>query len=426
MNEQLSPETLTAVFREHLGPDARCTALSRTPLGNSQETYFVTISGVDGASELVLRRSAAGGTLEWSDRGTEVTVLNAARSAGLPVPKVWWWEPDGSSLERAYTVMDRSPGSNPDLRDNGVCTTLAADLGRWIARLHLDVTPPADIDWPATATVASQEQLDWWVDRARSTSITPEVTGALCGWLAANIPDDGIEPVLLWGDPGPHNVLTDQTGAVTALLDWELTHVGHPMFDLGAARWSCLGHLDREVLTRAYESELGAPVNRDVLRWFEVLACVSRSVMLFDGMTAVLEGRAHDPNVIALGQALVNANMLRAATIAWGLDVRPFADADGAILADPYHTAVGRFLIDDVLEDISNSRVRRGVKIAAALIATPPALPSVGQDPWGCYELESTGRATTENQHRWTAQLMADRGRLAPLIRLYGKTVAAE
>ena len=124
---------------------------------------------------------------------------------------------------------------------------------------------------------------------------------ALAGWLTAHVPDDGAKAVLLWGDPGPHNVLTDDRATITAVLDWELAMVGHPGVDLGAARWSCLGHLDPDVLAAAYVAEGGELPDPPVLAWFEVLACVSRSAMLLDGVRAALDGRCPRPQRACAG-----------------------------------------------------------------------------------------------------------------------------
>ena len=56
-----------------------------------------------------------------------------------------------------------------------------------------------------------------------------------------------VAPALLWGDAGPHNLLVAD-GRITALLDWELAHLGHPLEDLGAAQWACFDVLDPDAI----------------------------------------------------------------------------------------------------------------------------------------------------------------------------------
>lgn len=436
MSEAPDRAMVRALLRRHVDERAECTAVTRAPVGNSQETWFVDVAGLEAPLSLVLRRTAAGGTIEWTDRATEVEVLAATAAGGLPVPKVWWWEPDGGALDRAYVVMDRAPGGPPDLRQADVRTELALDLGIWLARLHRSVSIPARLQpTRPTTTTASREQVELWTERSEHSGLAPAIASALCGWLAANVPDDGTDAVLLWGDPGPHNVLTDPTGRITALLDWELAHSGHPLFDVGAARWSCLGHLDRDALTTAYEQEAGVEIDRRTLGWFEVLACVSRSVMLFDGVRAAIAGRAHDPNVVGLAAAMVPANMLRAAAIAWGISSADGVDgADGAerhgelgwgASRDQRDGVLARFLTDDVLATVTDARVRRGLKVAAALLdpqdGAPPPVPA---DHRSWYRRELTGTNTDAARRDLVADMVVARHRHGALVDLYGPTAA--
>ena len=79
-----------------------------------------------------------------------------------------------------------------------------------------------------------------------------------------------MRPRVLWGDPGAHNMLVAD-GHVSALLDWELTHVGDPLDDLGAAVWSCLGSFDPDDVVAGYEEVSGA-IDRQRLSYFVALA----------------------------------------------------------------------------------------------------------------------------------------------------------
>ena len=425
-------DTVTRLLAAHVDPAARCSSISRAPSGNSQETWFVEVEGVDEPRSLVLRRSAAGGTLEWSDRRTEVAVLSATAAAGLPVPRVRWWEPDGGTLERAYVVMDRAEGSGPDLRNATVRRTLASDLGRLIAELHQRVSPSAALDAVPPTVDSTRAQLEFWTRRARDSPVAPPIVGALCGWLSANLPDDDAEAVLLWGDPGPHNVLTNDRGEITALLDWELAHAGHPLFDLGAARWSCLGHLDRDRLTDSYEDRIGAPVDRETLGWFEVLACVSRSVMLFDGVEAVLAGRSNDPNLLGLGLSLVAANLIRAAELAWAVVPAQRTEVAGDTRVTPAlrpstaerDLAISRYLTDDVLGELTDPRIRRGLKIAAALLSMPAEHPpDEVPDADDVFESERRGAVDVGLRQRLVDHIAEARRTQQPLRALYGDTV---
>jgi thiamine kinase-like enzyme len=48
--------------------------------------------------------------------------------------------------------------------------------------------------------------------------------------------------VLVHGDFGPQNMLFDSSDQVTAVVDWEFAHVGHPIEDLAWAEWIVRTH----------------------------------------------------------------------------------------------------------------------------------------------------------------------------------------
>jgi aminoglycoside phosphotransferase (APT) family kinase protein len=432
MTDGLDPAVVTELLRDHLDPAASCRTLTRSASGNSQETWIVDVEGVTEPSRLVLRRRAPAGPSEWTDLATEVAALAAAAAGGVPVPAVRWWEADGGPLARPYVVMDVAPGSSPRLDDDAVRVALAADLGRRLAAIHRSPCPVELTRLDAGA------ELDRWIARARATGLAPDLLLALGGWLARRPPSSSGAEVLLWGDPGPHNVLADERGLVTAVLDWEMSAVGRPEADVGAARWSCLGHLDRETMQAAYELDAPHPLDGAAVRWFEVLACVSRSVMLLDGVRALLDGRSTDPNVAALGRAMVSANLVRGAVLAWDVDVagaeRRAADAVPAQLhptTAERAAIVARLLTERAAPATEDRRLRRDLRIAAALLAGPDgeaggaggAVPRrQGRVDW--FGVERTGALDTDGRLDLVAAMLAARRLDAALLDLYGATTA--
>ncbi|MEQ8716898.1 MAG: phosphotransferase [Acidimicrobiales bacterium] len=385
----LTPEVLTPVFRANLGDDATVEGARRGPVGNGQETWFVTLT--DGR-EFVLRRTAVGGTLEWTDRAAEFAVLKALAATDLPVPTVHWFDGAGGELERAYFVMDRLDGRPLGLGDPDTNAAVADDFGRLLARLH--ATAPGHVDGgpprPADTAEATRAELAAAIERYTTEPPGPNVViTALLGWLETNVPVVADEPVLQWGDPGPHNFLVAD-GRITALLDWELTRWGHRLDDLGGAVWSCLGILDPERVVAAYEAESGVPVDRDLLAWYEVLAHVSRSTMNLGGVRAFVEGRSPNPNVAGLGQALTTASTCRAVRAAWGLDVSAVEVESGAVTPPeitgleprplPAETmrGVAEFLRAEVAGHLEDRRSDRMVRIAGPLLES--AAERLGED----------------------------------------------
>ena len=91
-------------------------------------------------------------------------------------------------------------------------------------------------------------------------------------WLETHVPPEPQRRVIVHGDVGAGNFLFDG-GEVTALLDWELVHVGDPMADLAML---CLRDLFMPMvplpqLFAAYEAAGGAAVDVDRVRFWRLL-----------------------------------------------------------------------------------------------------------------------------------------------------------
>jgi hypothetical protein len=213
-------------------------------------------------------------------------------------------------------------------------------------------------------------------ERARPTAIP--VLGALFAWLEANQPDDDTAAVTLWGDPGPHNVL-HADGAITGLLDWELSRPGHPLEDLGAAVWSAAGNLNAEHIVGAYEEEIGRSIDREKLRYFEAMAAVTRAVMLVTGIANYIDGATRSPSLAGLGLYLLPRTLLQGASAAG------WPESDSISAAQLEHSSpqsavrpdlgeilegVASFLAHDVLPATEDPSLRRGLKVATALLET--------------------------------------------------------
>jgi aminoglycoside phosphotransferase (APT) family kinase protein len=454
----LDAERVSDVLRRHLSADATCTALHRGPVGNGQETWFLSVETPGGSQELVLRRTAEAGPLEWTERGAEATAMNAVASRGLPVPRVHWVQDDPAELDQPYLVMDRAPGAPVLLVDEASRPALVAALAVELARLHTEAVP-AGGSGELDVVTATRAEIERWRSYYVEHRIAPiPLVGALFAWLDANVPDLAEEPaILVWGDAGAHNALCEN-GRITALLDWELAHAGHPLEDLGALVWMELdGGSDIEVIIAAYEAARGQPVDRAVLDFFVVLTCVTRAVMIQVGAGAFVAGRTTAPNLAGLGLDLPAVNLARAAALAgWG-EVAPPApprppEPPNALRPSGAEIDVGiaRFLRDDVLPQITDRRTRRGVKTAAALLETAALRASTGavvdreraaQRPDLAARLAALGldlsdlegaavRVETESdladlrplvRHHLLNDLACQRSLLAPLRILYGR-----
>ena len=252
--------------------------------------------------------------------------------------------------------------------------------------------------------------------------------GALLAWAERNCPQDEVAPAVLWGDPGAHNMLVAD-GHVSALLDWELTHVGDPLDDLGAAVWSCLGSFDPDDVVAGYE-EVGGAVDRQRLSYFVALACATRSVMVVNGTAAWIDGDVSSPANAALGLELLALDLARGARAAgWGdLPASDGLPPTYPLRPDPAETAagVGRWLLEDLAPALEDRRLRQMTKRAAALLATTAGRipPPPASDPAAAERVavaaERAGGGDAAIRRALLADLAREIERLEPLARLHG------
>ncbi|MFD2136830.1 phosphotransferase [Novosphingobium resinovorum] len=124
-------------------------------------------------------------------------------------------------------------------------------------------------------------------------------------WLRSNLPA-ARELVLVHGDFRTGNYLFDgDSGEITAILDWELAHVGDYHEDLawslveifGArdeqGRYLCSNLMTVEDFIGGYERETGRIVDRDTLRFYRILLSWSVVAMASSGLTAAANRHNH-------------------------------------------------------------------------------------------------------------------------------------
>lgn len=421
----LDPDAVTAVLREHVDPGLTATRVERGTVGNSQETWVVDAATTDGGvSRFVLRRSVDAGVLSWTSREDEHRILAALAGTGLPTPVVH----GVGTLERSYLLMARLPGAITGRLDADEAAALGKELGAWLARLH--ALDPARLGLPTegSARDATQREVEAWTRRYREARPGPlPLLGALLAWAARSVPDDGSAPVVVWGDPGPHNVLVDD-GRVSGLLDWELAHLGHPLEDLGAAIWACLGRFDADALVAGYEAEAD-PIDRDVLAYYVALGSLTRTVMMVNGLAAWVAGETLAPSIAGLGLDLVALSLARAAREAgWGELPRP----DGRppelpLRPDPAETVAGvaRWLASDVAPALEDRRLARMTRTAQALLeAAAGRIVAASTADLERVEADAIAAEEAGGDPRMRAMLLADLARewerLEPLTTLYG------
>jgi aminoglycoside phosphotransferase (APT) family kinase protein len=202
--------------------------------GQSNPTYLVEA----GARRYVLRRKPPGKLLPSAhavDR--EYRVMTALADTAVPVPRTHCLSEDEAVLGTAFYVMDFVPGRvlwDPALPSASTAERAAMfdDMNRVIAELHrvdYDALGLGDFGKPGNYFA---RQIDRWTKQYRASETEAiEAMDNLIAWLPANIPP-GDATSIVHGDYRLDNLVWSPTEPrIAAVLDWELSTLGHPLAD---------------------------------------------------------------------------------------------------------------------------------------------------------------------------------------------------
>lgn len=228
-------------LRDHLastipGFSGELTA-EKFPGGQSNPTFKLSAGGVD----YVLRRKPEGELLKSAhavDR--EFKVISALENTEVPVPKTYTLCEDDSVIGSMFYVMEYKEGrilwdpALPEAKDNADRAAIYDAMNQTMAALHnvnVEAVGLGDFGRPGNYF---ERQVNRWSKQYRASE-TEHMPGmeTLMEWLPANMPkDDGIVS-LVHGDYRLDNMMFHPTEPrVIALLDWELSTLGHPLADL--------------------------------------------------------------------------------------------------------------------------------------------------------------------------------------------------
>jgi aminoglycoside phosphotransferase (APT) family kinase protein len=233
------------------------------PGGQSNPTFKLSAGGED----YVLRRKPEGELLKSAhavDR--EFKVISALRDTDVPVPETYVLCEDDAVIGSMFYVMEYKEGrilwdpTLPEAANKEERAAIYDAMNSTMAALHtvdIDAVGLADFGRPGNYF---ERQVGRWSKqyRASETDHLPAME-TLMEWLPANMPvDDGVIS-LVHGDYRLDNMMFHPTEPrVIALLDWELSTLGHPLADLAnqCMAWMLpreggikgLADLDREAL----------------------------------------------------------------------------------------------------------------------------------------------------------------------------------
>ncbi|MCU0938296.1 MAG: phosphotransferase [Burkholderiaceae bacterium] len=168
----------------------------------------------------------------------EYRVMKALGAHGVPVPEMQLLVEDESVIGRAFFVMAHVDGrifwdpTLPDLQPAERGAIYDA-MNRVLAALHaVDVQQAGLADYGKAGNYFARQIGRWSRQYQASETSTIEAMNRLITWLPESIPA-GDETAVVHGDYRIDNLIFHPTEArIIAVLDWELSTLGHPLADL--------------------------------------------------------------------------------------------------------------------------------------------------------------------------------------------------
>jgi aminoglycoside phosphotransferase (APT) family kinase protein len=240
--ENLDLDRVTAYLRAQLPdlPNAPLT-VSQYPAGASNLTYLLQI----GNWEAVLRRPPLGPLPPRAhDMVREAKLLRRLHPVYPLAPEPYAICDDPSIIGAPFYVMERRHGIvlddtfPPDIPPTADrCQRISASAVETLVRLHA-------IDWQAAGLSDLgrpdgflARQVQGWIERYERarTDDSPSIA-PLVRWLTDHLPPD-TAPTVIHNDFKLNNLLLapSDLAPVVAVLDWEMTTIGDPLFDLAVS-----------------------------------------------------------------------------------------------------------------------------------------------------------------------------------------------
>ena len=249
---------LTAFIEHCVG--GRVVALERQP--RWRKAWYCTVSRQGEAISLYVRGDKQLDAEPYPGLGREAGILRALAAGGLPVPRV-----HGVCDDPEAIVMDRVPGE----RDISLAASdderrrVAFQYIEAMAAMHgLDTGPfeALGISRPATPEDLALAYVNANQPLYERTKPGPEpLLEFALGWLRRNVPRDRTEACFIHGDAGQ---FLFAEGKLTALHDFEASHIGDPLADLASLRvrqpTEPLG-ADLDAMLRHYQTITGRAID---------------------------------------------------------------------------------------------------------------------------------------------------------------------
>ena len=304
--QTLDTSRLQAYLEEHIPGFSGDLTAEKFAGGQSNPTFKLSAGG----QHYVLRRKPPGELLKSAhavDR--EYRVISALYDTDVPVAKTYCLCEDEDIIGSMFYVMEYMDGrvfwdaTVPEVESDEERGAIYDEMNRVLAALHnVDYKDVGLEDFGRPGNYYERQISRWTKQYRASETERNDNMERLIEWLPANLPEDDGVVSLVHGDYRLDNVMFHKTEPrIIAVLDWELSTLGHPLADLSyqCMAWalprqdqgmSGLGGVDRAALGLPTDDEYIAKycerTGRDSIdHWnFYMVFCFFRLAAILQGV----------------------------------------------------------------------------------------------------------------------------------------------
>lgn len=318
---QIDEIALASYLADHIPNFGDACSVQQFRGGQSNPTFLLQADG----GSYVLRKKPPGKLLPSAhavDR--EFRVIAALSSSDVPVPKALHLCEDKSVIGQMFYIMNyvagrvfsdiSLPDCTPQYRTNAYLSSASV-----LRNLHaVDYGAVGLQTFGKPDSYVARQVARWSKQYELSKTEDCKAMDELIAWLPANDPHDN-RSAIVHGDYRPGNLIFSETDpSVAAVLDWELSTIGHPLADLGY--FLLPYHLNENLRDHSLRSvdlsALGIPTQQALLdtysanghevsniNYYIVFSMFRLAAILAGVLRRGLDGNASDPGAIERGRA---------------------------------------------------------------------------------------------------------------------------
>ncbi|WP_050401540.1 phosphotransferase family protein [Bradyrhizobium embrapense] len=318
VNDNVVQTALAQHLSRISGSRTEITSFGRKSSGFSWITYaFVARSAADGDRKLILRVGPPNGLFAPYSVLPQVHALQSLAGSGVPVPALVSSEQHGAEIGFPFFICTHVEGEVPA---PWAASEFDPDRKRAIARQFVEILASLHRIDKGTTPFASMQLggeraevraiAGWRASLARPTARYYPLLDWGGRWLENNCPQPPCRTIV-HGDYRIGNFI-ERNGRITAILDWELAHLGDPHEDLAWAMMPTFnagsrrlyGVLERAEVIDLYQRASGIAVSDKSLAFYEAYALYQAAAIQMCAVRAFEVDRFNDMRLAVMASQM--------------------------------------------------------------------------------------------------------------------------